>query len=179
MDLNQLYMAAAGGNRRANEELFEHLSVRFRAFARLRIWDVDEAEDVVQNALLAIAEEILQLTQVTSFAAWAYKVLDNRILSYLKKKQRESGRQQTLSDYLRVAMSEHNDSELARRLLDCLGKIGSANRRYARILNLHYQGYSTEEVCEKLDVSCDHAYVILYRARSMLQICLDTGDIDQ
>ena len=45
-------------------------------------------------------------------------------------------------------------------------------RHYARIVNLRYQGFTTDEVCERLSISSDQYYVYIGRGRNMLRSCL-------
>ena len=56
-------------------------------------------------------------------------------------------------------------------------KIVVVNNRFARILNFHYQGYAVVEVCERLRLTSTNFYSILSRARSMLELCLEKGDV--
>ena len=156
MDINSLQVLARGGDKTAEDSLFCELSARFRLFVRQRIGDEQDAKEVVQNALLTIVQEYMGVEFQTSFAAWAYKVLDNRILAYYQTCKRQAARSQSLSDAggnLEMA-GANPQPELRHRLLSCLDKIMRANRRYARILNLHYQGYKTDEICEMMELTC-------------------------
>ncbi|MCP4703685.1 MAG: hypothetical protein GY865_03665, partial [candidate division Zixibacteria bacterium] len=51
------------------------------------------------------------------------------------------------------------------------------NRRHARILNLHFLGYTTEEICSRLEITKTNMYSLLSRARSMLELCLNKGSL--
>jgi DNA-directed RNA polymerase specialized sigma24 family protein len=44
---------------------------------------------------------------------------------------------------------------------------------------MRYQGYNTEEICEKMGLSRNGIYILLSRARKMLENCLKTGEIKQ
>jgi RNA polymerase sigma-70 factor (ECF subfamily) len=157
------------------EELFRTLHERFEQFALRRIEDPDDAKDVVQNALIVIAREYRQMDFKISFSAWAYKVLDIRILDYYKRRKRQANKMQRISasgdEYAPMAPP----SDLKQRLMACLKKLHQVNRRYARIINLHYQGYQTKEICENLGLTPNALYVALTRARSMLKRCLESG----
>ena len=179
LDINKLYKLACEGDPHGVERLFENLSARFRLFARQRIRDGLDAEDVVQDALATILKEYRSVTVKVSFAAWAYKVLDNRILGYIQGKRRRADRvgRVTEGDCGSMAGYVNTQPDLKRRLLECLQKIGRANMRYARILTLHYQGYTTKEICKKLQLTRSNFYSVLSRARSMLEICLEKGDV--
>ena len=179
MNLNDLYNVARDGDQAAEEELFGLLTARFRLFVRQRIWDSDESEEVVQESLLTIYKEYKTITFTASFAAWAYKVLNNRILAQIKKGLRQSNRVQRLPEGDTVIASTLEDANpaLKRRLLDCLKKIRNTNLRYARILNLQYQGFDTEDVCRRLDVTRNNLYSLLSRARTVLETCLEEGGV--
>lgn len=178
-NINEIYRLAAGGDSKAETELFKALTERFRLFAHLKVWNREEAEDLVQEALAVVAAEYRAVKVETSFAAWAHKIMENRILGYIQKKRREQGRVISggSEDYL--AASWTPDPALRLRLLECLKKVCLANPRYARIINLHHLGFSRQEICERLEMTLDQSYVLMSRARSMLKECFDTGDLDR
>lgn len=178
MNLNDLHRNAEGGDKKAEDKLFQYLSERFRQFANRRIWDQEDAKEIAQEALMLIAREYKSISFETSFQAWAYKVLDNKILSYIKKKRQRGDRVVSVADVSEVG---HNivdaNPELRSRLLECLKKVGRVNRRHARIIDLHYLGYKTKEICQRLKLSDNGFYIILHRARKMLEKCLETGEV--
>lgn len=181
MSINSIYNLARQNDEAAEKQLFEFLRARFRLFVHPRIRDSMDAEEIVQEALVVISREYKALEIESSFIAWAYKVLDNRILGYIKSKRRQAKN----IDRLRFNLESHQPvssesmGELNMKLLDCFKKIAGSNIRYARILNFNYQGYSSSEICGKLKLTATNLYSILSRARSLLHRCLATGDIDQ
>ena len=178
LDINSLYSLAKGGDVDAENKLFSSLLVRFRHFADHRIWNSADAEETSQEALMTISKEYKDLKIDSSFEAWAYKVLDNRILKYIQTKKRNKEKIEKMAENDTKEMVAGNpDLDIKRKLIDCLHKLGSANTRYARILNLHYQGYSTDEICAKMDITTSNLYTTLSRARSLLEYCLQTGKI--
>ena len=177
MDINALHDSAQTGDQLSEQKLFESLSVRFRLFVRRKIDSPEDCEEVVQEALMGIARKYKDMDFQTSFIAWAHGVLNNEVLRYYRRKglrERRFG-QPVEPDF--IPGPADPDVVLRKQLLDCLDKVNRSNRRYARVLNLHYQGFTTAEVCAKLKLSENNSYVILSRARSMLEICLATGDI--
>ena len=171
MSINALYLNTQTGGRSAEEILFKNLSERFLQFANHRIWDKLDAEEIVQEALSVIARDYKGIEFETSFSAWAYKVLDNRILSYIKKKQRVGKSEQLIENAAYTGTVKPNP-ELRIRLLNCLSLIHGANRRHARILNLSYQGFLADEICEKMNLTKNSFYIVLHRARKALEACL-------
>ena len=179
MDIKTLHENALKGVKEAENELFKLLTERFRYLATLRLRNSDDAEDVVQEALSVISREFKAIEIESSFSAWAHKVLQNQILNYVRTRDRKEKR--LVSSMNPDGFSKGNSSDsivdLKRTLLSCLRKICANNSRYARILNLHYQGYTTDEICEKMAVTSSNLYVILSRARSLLQNCIKTGKV--
>ncbi|MEW5923663.1 MAG: RNA polymerase sigma factor [Candidatus Zixiibacteriota bacterium] len=172
MNINDLFEKAIRDGESAEKELFEALLVRFRAIVHQRIWEKNDSEDVAQEALLAVAREYKGIKFEISFSAWAAKVLDYRILAYIKRKRTTQARvsEAPPEDCSRPDLSQSPGLRL--KLLKCLKELFAANPRYARIINLHYQGYSIEEVCRRLKIKAGNSYVILSRAREMLAKCL-------
>lgn len=177
-NINGLFALARAGHEGAEDRLFAILSERFGYLARHRIWDQAASQDVVQNAMVVVCREYKELNVEVSFAAWAHRVLDTRIKDYFRATQRSSRWMvpKPLADSDAVGPTDPVDLRL--RLLDCLRKVGTKNRRYARILNLHHIGLETDEICRKLSLSTSALYVLLHRSRLLLNRCLETGGID-
>ncbi len=177
MKINTLHKKACDGDRTAESRLFEILTVRFRVFVYQRVWNEDDAKEVVQDALITISEEYRGIEFKTSFSAWAYKVLQNKISNHIRKKTtRDKVVESVPGDRVDIA-SWVPDPRLEPTLLDCLRKIADTNLRYARILNLRHQGYEVADICRKLQLKPNNFYVILLRARSMLKQCLEKGGV--
>lgn len=173
--LDFLYRNAIDNVQNAEKELFKYLGARFKYLVQLEISDQHDGEEIVQDTLMAIAEKYRELEVEVSFAAWAFKVLKNKQLNYFRMRRYKRNRFAEMSDY--NDMPFDSDPDLRIRIIDCLKRICKSYIRSGRILNLYYQGYSTEDICKKLSLTRNNAYSVLYRARSMLQTCLDMGDI--
>ena len=177
LSINEIYELARTGDRSAEERLFERLRARFRLFAEHKIREAQDAEEVVQDALLTVAEKYKDIEFEVSFAAWAHQVLNNKLLSFYKSQSRRVKRQTPMIEEGSVPPPPQADPLFESQLLDCLRKVCLANPRHARILNLHYHGYSVAEICERLGLTRTNFYSILSRARSMLENCLQKGDV--
>ena len=177
MNINELYTRYQSGTNRAEEALFRRLSDSFGIFVQQRIWSETDAEEIVQEALLTIKAKLAELEVETSFSAWCYRVLENKILHYYRNKKRRDDHFTPTVDGTIEASAPSADPAIKRQLLDCIRKLGQVNNRHARVVNLRYQGYSTEEICERLDVTRNNLYIILSRARSMLKLCLEKGNV--
>jgi RNA polymerase sigma factor (sigma-70 family) len=153
------------------------LSDSFRFFAQQRVWSEQDAEDIVQDTLATIAGKYKGIDFETSFAAWAYRILENKILEYYRKKQCHESKFAQISSTGSDSFLCEPDPIFQDKLLNCLKMINTANNRHARVLNLRYQGYTTGEICDRLEMTRNSMYTVLSRARSMLKLCLHKGDI--
>ena len=113
--INTLYQNARDGDRSAERELLKHLDVSFRLFAQRRVWNEQDAEEVVQEALLTISTNYGSMEFETSFAAWAYKVLQNKILDHVKKKRTRQALADQIDDSKTRASAIGHDPEFYRR----------------------------------------------------------------
>ena len=177
--MNHLLARAREGDKSAEKQLFEYLFVRFRLFAKHRVREEEEAEDIAQEACITVLEKYRSERFTEGFQAWAYGVLKMKIGNHLQSAAAKQSRimTQPATNWVRGMSSPSSDPVLRRRLVDCLRKILKVNRRYARALNLAYQGYETDEICKKLNLGRNNLYVILNRGRSMLRTCLETGEV--
>lgn len=178
LNINQLHAAAIHGDRSDEDRLFAKLTESFRLLAQHKVWNRADAEEIVQVALSTILERYREIEFETSFSAWAYHVLENKLGDYYRAQKRRESRFEQIEIETPGMVNESSDPSLKLRLLDCLRKIGTANNRYARVLNLRYQGYTAEEICDRLELTRNNLYIILSRARASLKKCLKEGTID-
>ncbi len=177
MTIDDLYKIFRSGESGAEKALFEKLSARFALLAEHKIRDSMDAQEIRQKALMIVFEKCRHLDIETSFSAWAHKVLQNEILKYYRTRSYHGALFLQTADGEQPQAIGNFDPELKMRMVDCVRKMCRANVRYARILNLAYQGYGTGEICRKLKITASNCYAILSRARSLLDRCLETGDI--
>lgn len=178
--INAIFADARNGDEAATTRLFEFLTARFRLIAHQRIWNSGDVDEVVQDALAVLVAEYRTVEITSSFAAWAYKILDYKILCYIQAKRRRAkhAESQTEDDLPDDGVLGGCNPDLKRRLIFCLRKLGTANMRYARVINLAHLGYNTDEICRRLDLKRATFYSLLSRARTLLMACLEKGDAD-
>ena len=172
MTITELYDLAKSGDKPAEDELFRHLLVSFRMIVQHQVWSRSDGEEVVQEALMVIADKYAEIDIKSSFAGWCHGVLNNKILDYVKLKQL---RREKADDFLRqqpATNANPPDPVLRDRIKKCFTKICGSHPQHARILNLKTQGFTTDEICQRLKMTRNNCYVTLSRARRMLEACL-------
>jgi RNA polymerase sigma factor (sigma-70 family) len=175
MNLNDLHKNASAGDKTAETRLFGKLLARFRLIARQRIGDSSDVEEVVQEALVVVARKYRDLKIEVSFGAWAQRVIDLGIKDFYRKKGRQESRRDQYVELLGSSDLSEEDVNLKRRLLHCLKRLHRVNHRHARILNLAYLGFDMTEICQKLALTRNNSYSVLFRARQALKDCLENG----
>jgi RNA polymerase sigma-70 factor (ECF subfamily) len=177
VDINILYSQALKGDKTAEHELFRHLSDRIRYSVHRRVGNKQDAEELAQEALLTVLKEYQNVEISTSFAAWVFKIVDNRILAYWGTKQRTRDRHMPLDASTDLPAHTHPDPDLKRQLLKCLKQLGEIKVRHARAIVLSTQGYSSDEICSRMNLTRNAFYLLLSRARAMLAGCLEKGSV--
>jgi RNA polymerase sigma factor (sigma-70 family) len=176
--LSDILTRAKGGDKNAENELFQYLFVRFKTIAKRRIGE-GEAEDIAQEACFTTLQKYKTETFSKGFEPWAYGVLKMKIGNYIQglMVKQKSWASESEADQTLINSSPEPDYHLKRKLLDCLKQIIKHHPLYARVLNFIHQGYQTSEICQRLEIKPNNFYVILNRGRGMLKTCLETGRI--
>jgi RNA polymerase sigma factor (sigma-70 family) len=177
--MHQLIAEAKAGSRKAEEQLFQILRARFRTIAKRRVLEKETAEDVVQDACLTVLEKYKTEEFHSGFEPWAYQVLRMKIGNYLQSKKTQKKKFNHEVDVMDISSTAipQSNQDLETMLIDCLRKIARASLRYARVLSFSYQGYKADEICKRMRVTKNSLYSILCRSRSLLNQCLDTGQV--
>jgi RNA polymerase sigma-70 factor (ECF subfamily) len=176
--MDELLAKVKNGDRRAEQQIFQILLVRFELLAKRRVRNEDSARDIAQDACTTVLEKYKTEEFTTGFEAWAYGVLRMKIGNHIQKMNAEREKMSIKFDIeLAPGPSAHIDSDLKMRLLVCLKEILEVNSKYARVLNLTYQGYKTDEICQRLGILAGNFYVTLNRGRSLLRHCLEKGEV--
>lgn len=175
--IEELYLQAMTEGRIAEERLFEALSARFRLIVGNKIWDRQDAYEVAQDALMTVFAKYKTSAFKSTFSVWAHKILHHKMLHYFRTKSRQNQRMISKENPEPNSSGWHPDPMLESNMVTCIRKIIAQKPHYARALILMYQGYTADDICEKLKLGKSNLYSILSRARSLLKYCLETGDI--
>ncbi|MHC4192782.1 MAG: RNA polymerase sigma factor [Planctomycetota bacterium] len=131
--------------------------------------NVDDAEDVAQQALLKGFTDIEQLRDSEQFGAWIGRIARNLCIDFLRRRKRER------NAFAKRTEAGENNSSVYPELQDALAKLP---RRHRLALMLYYfDGRSTENIAETLQISRAAVYARMSRARKSLRKLLKTeGD---
>lgn len=158
-------------------------------FARCVLGGEAEAEDAVQETLLAALRTHRAFAGRSSMRTWLHGILKHKIADALRRQAREVhldddsdddaiDRLFTADGHWRRPPSLAQDPEASlsqRQFLDALEAcIGSLPRNTARVFTLReVMGLDIAEICRTLGISQNHCSVMLFRARLKLRSMLE------
>ncbi len=173
-------------------ELDRHRRYLLRV-AQLQLRDADTAEDVVQETLVAALAARESFTGRSSVKTWLTGILKHKIIDAIRQRQRQPVSAASFDDEIdlddfdplfkdngawEAPPADWGDPEnaLSRQefmsVMDmCLEKLPPNTARVfvmREVLDLE-----TDEICKELTITANNVWVILYRARMALRLCLE------
>lgn len=183
-----LVKAAAGGDEAAMEQLLMRAQqVAFR-FSLLVCGHAEDAEDVMQDALIRTYKHVGTIKDPSAFRTWLFRTVRNACLMKRRKRVDEPARVESLDQPVRDQGDRHGDTRdvaghdkapddlainawLGRELRTALAKLPPAYRMIVILREM--EGLSTREVAEVTRMSEDNVKTRLHRARVMLRESLE------
>lgn len=164
---NKLMQRVAAGDSTAMRELAAQHLERSIGFAWKMTGSQQEAEDIVQMAMVKLWEQAPYWEPKARVGTWLYRVVYNLCIDSLRK----SGRQETRED---IDDIEHADAEAAMIRADRAKQVQDAltalpERQKAAIALCYFDELSQAEAGEVLSVSEKAIESLLYRAREALR----------
>ncbi|MEJ2467279.1 MAG: sigma-70 family RNA polymerase sigma factor [Candidatus Thiodiazotropha sp.] len=164
-------------------------------FAVLQLRDQAQAEDAVQEALMAAMQGIDKFQGRSSLKTWVFSILKRKIIDAMRAGRREvTATQMTSGDdeereynelfnergfwatehkpHRWTEPEESLEQQQFWRILElCLDHLPT---RTAQVFSMReLLGLDTDEICKELSISTSNCWVILHRARMGLRLCLE------
>lgn len=174
--------AAAGGDRPAMERLLMQAQEVAWRFSLTVCGHADDAEDVMQEALIKTYRHAAQIRDPDAFRPWLYRTVRNACLMGRRRKAHEPARVESLdepgwgldetdgrdpADPGRSPEQLAGDSDVRARLRHALRALPGPYR--AIVFLREMEGLSTREVATVMGISEDNVKTRLHRARAALQ----------
>lgn len=181
----ELVRDAAAGDRAAMERLLVRAQESAYRFSLLVCGHPEDAEDVMQEALLKTYQRVSQISEPEAFRTWLYTTVRN---ACLMKRRRHVGEPSAfvpldqestdgkavsidVPDRARTADQRLIDSWVDRRLREALKSLPAVYRMV--VVMREVEGLSTKEVAAITGISEANVKTRLHRARLMLRKQLD------
>jgi RNA polymerase sigma-70 factor (ECF subfamily) len=164
----QLVAATLAGNREAFGELVARHRESVFSLANRRLRDFEAAGDATQEAFLKAYVDLAALRDPASFRAWVQRIAERVVITVARRPRREiptAGLKIEDERWSELRVAEQAD--LARRIRDGLSLLSEPTRT-ALILH-HVDGYSQDEVADRLGLTRGAVKTRLSRARAQLR----------
>jgi RNA polymerase sigma-70 factor (ECF subfamily) len=164
----QLVAATLAGNREAFGELVARHRDSVFSLANGRLRDFEAAGDATQEAFLKAYLDLADLRDPAKFRAWVQRIAERIVITVARRPRREiptAGLKIQDERWSELKLAERAD--LARRVRDDLSVLSEPTRT-ALILH-HVNGYSQDEVAERLGLTRAAVKTRLSRARAQLR----------
>ncbi|MFQ5872262.1 MAG: RNA polymerase sigma factor, partial [Dehalococcoidia bacterium] len=142
-----LVQRAKDGDAACFGELFEiHASRTFGAAVSI-LGNQQDAEEVVQEAAIEAFRSIRQLRADEAFGAWFTRIVVNKAIDRLRRRQREQRRTVSLTELDPPALSGDVEGRM-----DVANAVAQLPPEHQAIIRLYYtEGYRTPEIARLLD----------------------------
>ena len=178
-----LVREAATGDRAAMERLLMRAQEVAYRFSLLVCGHPEDAEDVMQDALLKTYQRVTQISEPDAFRTWLYSTVRNACLMKRRRRVGEPSQFVTLdpgsansggtasavdvADRAQPIDQRVNDVLMARRVRDALLRLPPSHRTIVVLREI--EGLSTKEAATVMGLSEANVKTRLHRARLMLR----------
>jgi RNA polymerase sigma-70 factor (ECF subfamily) len=169
---------AIQGSRAAFEEIYEAKRRELYLTALKLLGSREDAEDAVQDTLMAVFQQIHRLRHPSALNAWMYKILHQRCINIIRKRQRKRKLDTTLTDddvadivpdedgdYLPEKHME--DSEMNKELYEAINALPEKSRE--ALISYYFYDMKYREIAEATDTSVQTVSTNLIRARDKVR----------
>lgn len=154
------------------------LRPQMMAFALQRTRSRDQAEDAVQEALVAALEGLGGYAGTSALGTWLFGILKHKIADGRRRRPRDEGVELDLEELVHDGPGPEQTCA-SRKALAAIGRslAGLPMRSAQAFVLREVLGEETAEVCRVLRVTPTHCWVLVHRARARLRACPEVGRI--
>jgi RNA polymerase sigma-70 factor (ECF subfamily) len=169
IDEKQLVMAILDGKEIALRKFYRYYSPRLLTFIRRKIENGNDAEEILQDSLLATLEGLRDFSFRSSLLTFTCAITMHKIIDFYRKKKLKNivfSKIKDMEPLVSTLVGPENalDEELVKQKIKTV--FGKLTPTYRLILELKYvQGYTVTEIANKLSISFKSAESQLFRAR--------------
>jgi RNA polymerase sigma-70 factor (ECF subfamily) len=175
-----LVRASAGGDADALEALLMRAQQVAYRFSLLVCGHPEDAEDVMQDALIRTYQHVGTIKDPSAFRTWLFRTVRNACLMKRRRRVQEPARMESVEPDTASDVASHDrgpddlaiNAWLGRTLREALAKLPPAYRMV--VLLREMEGLSTREVAEVTGLTEDNVKTRLHRARTMLRESLES-----
>jgi RNA polymerase sigma-70 factor (ECF subfamily) len=161
-----LMLEVQGGSREAFEALFQRYRAPIWTFFRRRIDDGSRAEELAQDAFLALLQGARRYEARASFRAYLFGIAYNVMLA---ERRRQGGRGAT-SIHAETIAAQVPDPDAAIWVRSALARLDSDDREI--LMLREYEQLSYQEIADLMSMPLNTVRSRLFRARAAMRVAL-------
>jgi RNA polymerase sigma-70 factor (ECF subfamily) len=159
------------------EEL-ARLRPKLMAYALRRTRSREQAEDAVQEALVAGLEGLRGYAGSSSLSTWLFGILKHKLVDGLRRRPREEALEMEIDELAHEGPGPEQTCASRSALAAIDRSLDRLPARAAQAFVLReVLGLDTDEVCRRLRVTPTHCWVLVHRARLRLRACPQVGAV--
>ncbi|WP_017443870.1 RNA polymerase sigma factor [Gayadomonas joobiniege] len=165
--------------RRGDVKAFSRLVAKYqgdvRYFLASRMQDLDEAEDLAQEAFIVAFQKLNEFSQDKAFKPWVMGIAANLMRNYMRKAKpvlvdETNEIERLMESAIEKIASVDSMGSRGAALKACLDELDG---EYKQLLIMHYvEGYTVGELTKQLQVKHSTMTMRLYRIRDLLRKCV-------
>ncbi|MBT2680133.1 RNA polymerase sigma factor [Bacillus sp. ISL-35] len=170
MEQSELMLRIRNGDESAFAELLNPLIEKAYKTSYSIVRSKEEAEEVVQNAMLEAYRNIIAGKEIIYFNTWFYKLVSHRSIDNIRKNARMKEtviEMETLKDH-RGVMDSVLQEEMQFEISQGIQSLKNGDYRNVLLL-YYYQDFTIQEVSEMLGIKTSTVKSHLHRARKALK----------
>ncbi|WP_244272759.1 RNA polymerase sigma factor [Natronincola peptidivorans] len=175
-----LIVKAKNGDIESFELLISAYQKRAFNIAYRVLGNIEDANDVTQEALIKVYKSIHNFKGNSSFSTWLYSIVNNACIDFIRKnkkvkllyidKQEEDGYQKEIPDEINTPECLFEKNEVKRMIHDAINQLNYEQRTIIVLRDI--QGFSYQEIGEILNISEGTVKSRINRARNNLKILI-------
>jgi RNA polymerase sigma factor (sigma-70 family) len=155
------------GKPKAQEMLYKHYYSYVMSICLQYSKDQDQAAEILNDSFYKVFTQIGKYDKTFDFKSWVRKIAINTAIDYCRKNTKNLFHTEPITPNTEEITQDLNDAFTATEILNILNKL-SENQRI--VFNLYeIEGYSHDEIADKLSISEAASRTFLSRAKQKLK----------
>ncbi len=156
----------------AFSELVQKHKEKVRNLVYLTLGDVDYVDDISQDVFISVYHKLKEFRFESKFTTWLYRITVNKCRDYLRKKRVRSIFVEIKDvDYERGSRSNTDNIDVPNLVRKAIAKLPEKLKTPLVLRDI--DGFSYQEIAEKLECEVGTVKSRIFRARESLKIILE------
>ncbi len=142
--------------------------------------DNDDAQDIIQDAVLSAYKNLLKFKRKSRFCTWLYAILINSIRSFFRKKKKTvilEDAEKRIADPRQLIAEKYELNEQSRHLISVINSLEEKYR--TPVLLYYYEDLSYEEIADQMNIKEGTVKSRMNKARELIEKKLHESTVQE